>query len=415
MGIAFLLHLYQPPTQDEATFKKVAEASYIPLVRTIKNYKKFNLTLNMPLSFLELLDRFGYESLIKDIKGLVASGRVTLTGSAAYHPLLTKIPQEFAEKQITLNEFGLGYYFGRHSGFEGEKAVLIKDVAAFFPPELAVNKKLLSILEDFNYTWVLVDETFLPADVVTDGGVYKLPESELKIVCRNRALSNAISFKRDLGTDDILSAIRGLRESDKSAVIALDGEVFGHHFTDGIYLLESVLSAITGLNIPLMTVDDCVDNCKVTDLADFRESSWGASEEEMVQGHTYPMWDVKGNKIHKLQWDILKGLVKSFAVSEEGDIEGFETLAIWVPSELSKIEDSEIREQIFLDLLVNKALNSDQFWWASGKKLLTGETLYSTDMIERSLQSFEELSEKIGDEGFKELVKEKSLAIRELL
>ena len=132
MNIGFLFHLYQPIIQEEVTFRKVAGESYLPLVKFLKDKKYLKVTLNTPLSLLEQMDKYGYNEWLSDVKTLVESGRVELVGSGAYHPLLTKIPVDIAERQVILNEFGLGYYFGRRTGFEGESAVLVKNLNGFF-------------------------------------------------------------------------------------------------------------------------------------------------------------------------------------------------------------------------------------------------------------------------------------------
>ncbi len=178
--LAFLLHLYQPVTQDEWTFKKIAKASYIPLIKLIKN-KKINVTLNIPLSLLEQMDNYGYSSWIKDIKELVEQEIINVTGSAAYHSLLTKAPKDLAQQQIILNEYGNGFYIGRQTGFEGEQAILVRDFNGFFPPELAINKNIHNILNDFGYHWVIVN----PTSTYGVPGVFEIEGNDCKIVSRN--------------------------------------------------------------------------------------------------------------------------------------------------------------------------------------------------------------------------------------
>ena len=139
MKIVFLLHLYQPSIQVEAEFNTICTQVYFPLIKYIKNKKNFSAVLSIPLSLIEQMDRYGHKSWIEDVKILFENERIELTGGAAYHPLLTKIPEIFVEKQIVLNEYGLGYYLGRKSGFEGEASIMIKNLDGFFPPELALN------------------------------------------------------------------------------------------------------------------------------------------------------------------------------------------------------------------------------------------------------------------------------------
>ena len=145
--LAFLLHIYQPPTQHEDVLKNIATSCYIPLLRTIKN-KRIPITLNIPLSLLEQMDRYGYKEWLADLKTLVEAEKVELVGSGAYHPLFSKIPTDFAEKQIILNEYALGYYFGKRGGFDGDPSIMIPNLEGFFSPELAVSMDVLKIIDD---------------------------------------------------------------------------------------------------------------------------------------------------------------------------------------------------------------------------------------------------------------------------
>jgi predicted glycosyl hydrolase (DUF1957 family) len=208
--------LYQPVTQERGFFNAIYSSCYYPLLKLIKNKKDFRVTLNTPLSLLQQMDAYGHSDWIELLKDLVSNEKIELMGSAAYHPLLTKIPQQIAEEEIILNEYGLGYYLGRRSGFEGEPSILIKDLNGFFPPELAVNQNLITSLCSLGYKWVIADELAVPKGP----GIYELKEENIKLVIRSRDLSNAISFKRD---SDI-SEIKGMLNGDK--VIVLDGETW---------------------------------------------------------------------------------------------------------------------------------------------------------------------------------------------
>jgi predicted glycosyl hydrolase (DUF1957 family) len=418
MDIAFLLHLYQPPTQSEKLFREIAKSSYLPLVRAIKEFKNFKVSLNLPLSLLEQMDNYGYDAWIDDIKEFVKAERVELVGSAAYHPILTKLPQDVVEKQIVLNEFGLGYYFGRHTGFEGEKAVLIRNLTGFFPPELAVNENIVAILDSLAYSWVLVDGTAIPDDpgYYPKYGVYKLKDYATKIVCRNRIFSNMLAFKRDLDMDEITNAINFFEANDKSFVVVLDAEFFGHHYDAGFTVLGNLLESLTDMGINIVTIGEYLSAASTTNLWQLRESSWGASDTDMTVGEMYPLWAHSKNAIHKLQWEIQNKLLKVYQASLlENEVEGYETLPIWVPQKLQKLANTSEKESISLDLLVQKSLHSDQFWWASGKGLPTGQTLYDPEMVRKGLSLTAKAATMIGDESFIDFMKEKSAEIEKLL
>ena len=260
MNLALLLHIYQPPIQEDRIVKEISASSYIPLIKLLKNNNDLSLTLNIPLSLIYQLYVAGERELLADIKELFETEKIELTSTGAYHPLLTKIPLELAEKEVLLNELGLGYYFGKDKGFEGEEALLLKNVVGFFPPEMSINKEVLKMLDDLGYAWVAVDEASIPNKYEGPefGPVYSIEGLDVKVVARDRNLSNLVSFKRDSSIDDIVDAVLMMRHDGKDAVIAMDGEFFGHHHKEGIDLLETLVSRLTELEVGFTTVSRLV-------------------------------------------------------------------------------------------------------------------------------------------------------------
>lgn len=385
--MAFLLHLYQPPTQTEAAFKTIAHECYIPLIKLIKSKSNCKFTLNTPLSLLEQLEKYGYTDVISQIKELVESERVELVGSAAYHPLLTKIPENFVYKQVVLNEYGLGYYFGQRQGFEGEISMMVKDIRGFFPPELAINKKVLEVLDDLNYEWVVVDESSIPENLRNSSSVYAIEGLKTKILSRDSRLSNLISFKRDDAVEDIGSYILQLKESNKETVaVILDGEVFGHHSREGLYLLEAIIDSVASLGVSLVTVSEALDGQHPVLLPNIVDSTWSDG------AGAYLLWSDPKNVVHKKLWDLLNLVVKDFVnqVAPKSE-EGFENIATWKEKELSKIPDNKLREFVELELLVLKSMHSDQFWWASNATVYD-KVLYSPTMVRNALVIYKKIA-----------------------
>ena len=382
--MAFLLHLYQPPTQTEAAFKVIAHDCYVPLIKLIKSKSNCKFTLNTPLSLLEQLEKYGYSNVINQIKELVEADRVELVGSAAYHPLLTKIPEDFVYKQIVLNEYGLGYYFGQRQGFEGEISMMVKDIRGFFPPELAINKKVLEVLDDLNYEWVVVDEYSTPAV----SGLFTIDGIKTYILYRDSKLSNLISFKRDDNVEDIGSYILQLRESNKETVtVVLDEEVFGHHSKEGLYLLEAIIDSVASLGVNLVTVSEALDGHESILLPNIVDSTWSGSK------GAYLLWADPKNVIHKELWDLSNLVVKEFAtkIAPKSE-EGFENIPTWKEKELDKISDVKLKEFVALELLILKSMHNDQFKCASNATVCD-KTLYSPTMVKSALDTYKKIAE----------------------
>lgn len=415
-----MLHLYQPVLQDEETFKKISHECYFPLVKYLKNHKNINCTLNIPLSLLEQMDKYGYSHWISDIKGLVDSERVELTGSAAYHPLLTKFSDDIVEEQIILNECAQGYYFGKNKDFDGEDAFVIKNLNGFFPPELAVNSQVVDTLEGLGYSW-FVCEGAAVSDRFGAGGLYKIGDKNILGVVRNRNLSNLISFKRSLDISDIIQELH----KSNYCVVVFDAEFLGHHYADGFAVLDAVLSYLGKNNGEISTISDYVSAMSeyAQTISDITESSWG----DVEAVNSFNLWDDKSNNIHEIQWNILYEVVACIreklnvkgvylaaqrrGVEEAYTPEKHETQAIWLPAVYEKIIGEETK--LWYDL--HRLLLSDWFWWASGKEFSDGKIAYDADFIKKGLGEFEKFVEKYGDENLKMSFEKKKLLFLDML
>lgn len=400
--LALLLHIYQPPVQHEEVLRDIAERCYLPLIKLIKE-RKVNITMNIPLGLLEQMDRYGYNSWLKDVRELVMSERLELVGSGAYHPLLTKIPEEFAVKQIILNEYGLGYYFGKRGGFEGDPSIMIRNLVGFLSPELAVNEDTLKLADGLGYEWVMVDESSVPNEAgEIKHGLYKVSGSEALIVARNKQLSDFIFNKRNLNASSITSLVLEAEQ----CVASFGGEVFGYHFDQGITLFENLLRDLKKKGVELVTVSEYVRTKDEKELDSIVESTWNTSQKETDSGILYPRWDVKGNQIHKAQWEILTKVLKTYKPGEINlSLLGMEEVPVWLPDELSKIEDESLKVYLDLDLLILKAQDSCQFWCASF------DLIKNTGLIERANALWVQIATEIGN---KKLIDYVSLRVEKI-
>lgn len=418
MNLAFLLHLYQPPVQEGRTIKGLVESCYAPLFKTIKNKPGLKLTVNLPLSLTHQLHSLGYQDLLKMVRELYEAERIELTSTAAYHPLLTKLPRIPAQNEIMLNEYGLGYYFGKDKGFEGEEAIMLKNVVGFFPPEMAVSMEVLDLAGSMGYDWMIADESALPLGTEDRGlhCLYEVSGYKTKVVVRNRHLSNLIAFKRDTQIDEIIEEIINLGREDRDIVISLDGETFGHHFDEGIFLFGSLAETLTLNHIHLMTVSELVDENKPKVLQSVLESSWGADDAHMAEGNIYPLWDIEGNVLQRLFWELYEGAVSSYSydmdnrsISAPGS--SLETLSIWDPSELEKVGDLNLKNELFKQVLLLQCFHSDQFWWSSGKEI-SGQTLFNEAYLLKALELYNKYFLIIGNSDLLAKVKEIENIIR---
>jgi len=402
--VALLLHLYQPVYQDKAVFTEVYTSCYLPLLKFIKNKRDFNVTLNVSLSLLQQMDMYGYTSWVESLKELVTQDKVELTGSAAYHPLLTKLSEDYMNKQIVLNEYGVGYYLGRRSGFEGEPAILIKDLNGFFPPELAVSPAVLKTVNELNYKWMVVDECAISGEGLASG-VYEIDGIETKIVARNTALSNAISFKRDSNVTDIVNMLEANLMDQKHNVIAIDGEVFGHHFKDGMYFLETFVEAVMARGGNFIKISPLVENSVINKIESIKESTWALTN---ASSEIYPLWQKNGNLLQKAQWDLFKVVNEEIVLEDIASMDmSLSTAPVWSTSDINAVEDPVLRNNMLKHISILQSQNSDQFWWASGETLPNDVVLSSTLMVRNSLEIYSNIIQYITEDTLKEKLQEK--------
>lgn len=416
MEAAFLLHLYQPPTQDEEVFRQITSECYIPLIKLIKEKKNASFTLNIPLSTMEQMDRYGYEGWINDVKELVETEQVELTGCAAYHPLLTKIPTDLVYKQIILNEYGLGYYFGAHQGFEGEPSILIRDLLGFFPPELAINMDVLKVVDDLGYEWVIADKPAVKEyfDATNDrSGLFTINTINPILIVRDTNFSNLLSFKRDSDIDNVISYINKYFYDNNPNVFVLDAEVFGHHNKDGIYLLEQIIDNLEEKEIKIMTISNIIKEKNTQNIVEIRESTWGESIDE--ESLVYPYWHDEKIEIHNILWNLQEEIIKHYMKKTyKKDYEGLENIPFWKKETLNEIKEKKLRKEIESEVLVNKSLQSDQFWWASNKKVFD-KVLFSPKMVKKALDLYGQIADDLEDKSLIEKVAKSAQKVRNLL
>ena len=387
--VSFLFHIYQPPIQYENIAKKIFETSYIPLIKTIKNNKDFHVTLNIPLSLLEQADSLGYATWISDIALLVEQGRIELVGTAAYHCLLPKTNEEIATRQIILQEYALGYFFGRKQGFEGEPSILVRNLVGFFPPELAIDSNLVNLLGTLNYDWVLANDSAIK-DLSREAVSYKLEESSTKIVFRNSEISDQIAFTKVSNVDEVLSKIMSL---DDDVVVAFDGEFFGHHFKEGISYLEDLISALKKNDVGTQSISEFVKHNKVKELETLNESTWS---------HNYDIWIQDSNEIQHALWNIYHSLSTNYSFDVLFNTpEGLENVAVWGLESLSNQTEVDSANRLFIDISVLKSLHSDQFWWSSSKNVCD-VFLFNKHLILKSLEIYKNISNQLNNTQFKE-------------
>ena len=340
---ANFLHIYQPPTQTKSILERVVNESYRRIFAELKKAPAAKLTLNIPACLTELLDKYGFDDVIRDIRELLERGQIELTGTAKYHPLLPRIPKGEVVRQIELDRETNRRYFGEHY-----------DPKGFFPPEAAYDREIAEIVADLGFEWILVEElshsgTF---GAVNYNRIYEVEGLNLKIFFRERDASFKI-LSGQLGTIKLFEDYLADRlDQDLYLLTAMDGETFGHHRPGMEKLLFEIYQSS---RVDTVTISELPELFPQTETVKTVPSTWALMEKDIEKNAPFSRWDDSENEIHRLQWELTRLAIKA-----------------------GSKKDSPARP------LLDRSLHSDQYWWASARPW------WSLEMIERGANELED-------------------------
>ncbi|PIR41671.1 MAG: hypothetical protein COV30_02410 [Candidatus Yanofskybacteria bacterium CG10_big_fil_rev_8_21_14_0_10_37_15] len=332
MKWANFLHIYQPAGQQPDILEAVTVQSYRPILEGIKKNKRARLTMNISGVLLEMFDTHGYRDLIELVRDLVNDGRLELTGSAKYHALLPFLSEEEITRQIQENEQTLQFYIGKNYRPEG-----------FFPPEMAYDEKIIPIIKQFGYKWIIIDEIAYNGKTghVDYSKTYKIKGIDLLVFFRERSPSNLIMGAAVRSLESLKEVFKGELNKNRYLLTGMDGETFGHHRPG---LDKMLFEFFQSPELDLVKISDLHHFFPDTLEIEPVKSTWASSEEDIKKDIQFLSWDDPENEIHHWQKDLVN-LALSSVYKMDNKNPGYE----------------EVRKAM------DEALSSDQFWWASGK------------------------------------------------
>ncbi len=318
-----VLHIYQPPTQTKDIIDTVVHQSYSRIISLLETYPKLKLTLNIPGSLLELLDRNGHKKIIDDIGRFAKDGRIELLGTAMYHPILPLIPPQEVVRQIELHTNTSKKYFSD-----------VYNPRGFYLPEMAYSNEVGLIIKKAGFDWVLLDEIHANGEKIDTLTKNISEETGLIAVFRNRAMSQTFPPEQIFIVWDNIK--------NNTLITVHDGEMYGHRHEDdhGFYK-----KAFENPEIQMQTVSEYLSTLTNTQKISLINASWESTTEELLQNIPFAVWDSPDNKIHKQLWHLAN------------------TVLQLVPKHS---KDPHFKEaQTNLD----KGIASCYWWWASERKL----------------------------------------------
>jgi len=378
--VNFLFHIYQPPVQTEKILTEIVQKSYEPLTRKICECADLKFTMNISFSLVELLNE-RFPEVLANIRKAYESGSLELTATGAYHPVFPLVPLAEVERQLGIN-------------VQGNQRLLS---AAFqpkgvFPPELAFTCGLIPLFKRLGYEWTIADDsnlTYFGSDVPYDK-VYSV--DDFAILFRSNHWANKFaqySGQWACGDDfvaELVDALSGwMGDNEGYVIIALDGESFGYYHSElGERFLGGVFEALRNAQSRIRTAH-------LSDLYQRfpRESrfippgSWSTDHLDLQNLDYFSWWNSTRNRIHQLQWEFTRLVLQ--AVRNLGG-------------------DAKLNQEI------DRALYSDQFWWASFWKFNPPEIYKGAFNMMRLLQEAtaggnDELLER-GEAVFRQMITE---------
>ncbi|PIZ56906.1 hypothetical protein COY23_02205 [bacterium (Candidatus Torokbacteria) CG_4_10_14_0_2_um_filter_35_8] len=348
---ANFLHIYQPPAQKEYWVKKVAKESYEKLVEGFEKNPQAKVALNINACLIELLIKNKFKYLINRIKKLADRGQIEFTDSAKYHAFLPLLPEEEIIRQIKLNYETNRKYLGDSYRPKG-----------FFPPEMAYSEKLAKIAKKLGYKWIILDELGFNGEIgnIDWRKTYNMKGlKNFKAYFRERETSFRI-LSAQVGTVGMLeNALKDKIKSNQYLITAMDGETFGHHRPG----LEHVLfNLYENPDIKNIFISDIPKVFPDSETISPLESSWALMKRDIERKLPFARWYDPKNGIQKMQWQLTNLAIK-------------------------KIQRVSKRHPSYGSLrkLLDRALYSDQYWWASA------QPWWSLEMIERGAKELKDI------------------------
>lgn len=359
------LHLYQPPTQFHEVLKRICDESYRPLFKVLAAHPHAKLTINICGVLTEMLDDHGASDVITGIRRLAERGQIEFVDSSKYHAILPLIPPKEAQRQIELNNSANLRLFG-----ESYRP------AGFFPPEMCYSDAVAELLCDMDYKWMLISGIACPGEWPMDFvSEVSFGPSKISVFYRDDIISNKISF-RNLDAGGFIAELINLSgdKEDTYVITAMDAETFGHHIRDWEKLFLSEVFAMTESGaakdkVKIVSVSEVMEKFPAKESRPPHPSSWSTTKEDMHHKNYYILWKDHHNPVHELQWEHLK-------------------ICFELTGRAFDMADKDAGRRFYevARAVLDKALHSCQFWWAS-----RGRGMWDINMINRGLMLQEEV------------------------
>ena len=365
IALGLLLHIYPPPGQTPEVLARIADESYRPLLRVFGARPQIRASININAVTSEMLCDHGHRDVVEGLRALAVTGQIEITGSGKYHPILPLIPPDEGTRQIVLNAESHARHFAD-----------VYRPAGFFPPEMAYAPPTALQVAATGHRWLLLGGIACPVAWPLER-VHRIEQAPaLAVLFRDDILSNIISF-RSTDVPGFVGKLRALAHprGPRYVVIAMDAETYGHHipgweeeFLGALYdaiaapapaARSRAARAADASFIQPATLSEIVERFPSGPPVSPKASSWSTTQADLDNLDPFPLWRHPGNALHEFLWRHLDHVLGMYAEARRLAPEAEETrTARWA---------------------LDRALHSDQFWWASRRPH------WSVSLVQRGL------------------------------
>lgn len=366
------LHAYQPPTQTREIVREITAQSYRPLAELLlRSPKGTVICADIPLSLIELLEKFKEDKTVSLIRKCAEEGKIKLVNTAAYHPILPLVSEEYAERQLKLNMDAYARYFGVDAG----------SVNGVFPPEMAFSERILKPLKRSGAIWTITDDKPFCCH-------YGSPPPHNEIITRDGVAIFLMShlWQPKIAFGEIQDGGVFLRELENSfgswaddeeayIIFWMDWETFGHHDRKpnppqdrlNNFLKKFFEEISRSETFQMATPEELMSRFPKKDIF-VPDGSWSTSDEDCHRGIPYPLWLHPENEFHQIMRELSNLILSVFSKTENKKTKG----------------------------LLDKSLYSCQMWqWSYGNREIAKMGLE----IFKEIFSQRDISEEIKKEG----------------
>jgi hypothetical protein len=332
---------------------RIVHECYLPLTRGLLERPRARMVVNISGALTDLLVKKGYSEVVDNLNQLAERGQIELTGSAKFHAFLPLLPETEVDRQIESNQEINTKYFGTNYHPVG-----------FFSPEMAVSDGVVEAGKRFKFNWLAAADVGHPSGNPPADKLYR--SEDLYIMFRHKRISSLMLSAVCRTAEDLIKETTDLHERDKYWFVVMDAETFGHH---RIGHEEFLFEVLDNPFFEPVTVSDLLGESKKKgglseEETQIRPSTWTNEEQDFwldreqkvpTLARSFILWQDPENPIHKSQWGLAELVINELNNYPRKDSKNYQ----------------KARE------LLDMALASDQFWWASAKPW------WSLEMIEQ--------------------------------